>query len=342
MTDRTDASAKFVAKSGFGGAARVPISGDASNRKYDRLTQGRESVILMDAPPDKGEDVRPFIRIAQHLRDIGLSAPRILAADTEQGFLILEDLGDDLFARVLAHNGSAADLEMRLYSGAIDVLNALHQAPVPRSVERYTSALMTEVAALAFDWYLLAAHGANPDARADFASAMRPLLDAVDATPDVLILRDYHAENLLWLSDRDGVAQVGLLDFQDAMAGHPAYDLVSLLQDARRDVPAVIERDMIDRFCTISGRERTGFEVAYHVLGAQRNLRILGVFARLCVRDGKVHYPDLIPRVWGHLVRDLAHPALATIAPLVLDVLPEPTPDTLDRIKSQCGTYRKA
>jgi len=154
---------------------------------------------------------------------------------------------------------------------------------------------------------------------------------AADAT--VVIQRDYHAENLLWLPDRDGVARVGLLDFQDAMLGHPAYDLVSLLQDARRDVPAEIELSMTRRFIDRSGVDEHGFRTAYAVLGVQRNLRILGVFARLSLDYGKPHYVDLIPRVWAHLRRGVDHPAMAPVADLLLQTLPLPTADNLNRLK---------
>ncbi|GGM08148.1 aminoglycoside phosphotransferase [Pseudooceanicola nanhaiensis] len=337
MTDRDEACARFLAAQGHAETPRHPVSGDASNRRYERLGTGAGSVILMDAPPDKGEDVRPFIRIAAHLRTAGLAAPEIRAADEEQGFLLLEDLGDDLFARVLAPLSGAAleEAEMRLYSGAIDVLAALHKVPLPEGVAPYDAAVMTDMAALAFDWYLAGTDGTDPDARAAFHAAMRAELDTLDA-PSVLILRDYHAENLLWMPGRTGLARIGLLDFQDAMAGHPAYDLVSLLQDARRDVSPGLETQMIARYCAATGTEAEAFTRAYHLLGLQRNLRITGVFARLCLRDGKRHYPDLIPRVWGHVLKDLARPELAHLAPLVTGVLPEPTAERLQSLKDQC------
>jgi hypothetical protein len=154
----------------------------------------------------------------------------------------------------------------------------------------------------------------------------------------VLALRDFHAENLVWLPDRAGVARVGLLDFQDAEAGHPAYDLVSLLKDARRDLAPGLEQEMIDRFLSRTGCDPERFAAAYAALGAQRNLRILGVFARLSMHFGKPHYVDLIPRVWAHLTASLRHPALAPLARRVADDLPEPTPDILASLKEQCAT----
>ncbi|KPP86547.1 MAG: phosphotransferase family protein [Rhodobacteraceae bacterium HLUCCO07] len=336
MPSRDALAAGFLARTDWADASIAPLAGDASNRRYLRLTHPAHGpAVLMDAPPEKGEDVRPFTRIARHLSSFGLSAPTILAEDETNGFLLLEDLGDDLFARVIPRDPA---LERPLYEAATDVLLALRDAPLPSGLAPYSPELMTELAALAFDWYLAHSRRPDPAGRAGFLAAFRPLLEHHVAEQSTLIQRDYHAENLLWLPSRHGPARVGLLDFQDAMTGHPAYDLVSLLQDARRDVPPEIEQAMIARYITASGADRDAFDTAYHLLGTQRNLRILGVFARLCLRDGKAHYVDLIPRVWGLLQRDLAHPALAPVAPLVRRALPEPTPDTLRTIKDKCAT----
>lgn len=332
MPDRDTLAKNFLARSGFAGATRRVLAGDASNRRYDRLTN--PEAVLMDAPPEKGEDVRPFVQIARHLVGLGLSAPRILAQDEEAGFLLLEDLGDDLFARVIPAQPS---LEETLYTAATDLLVALHKHGAPEGLPTYTPTLMAELAALSFDWYLPAALGQRNDmAKTTFQAEIETVLGTYAVGAQVLIQRDYHAENLLWLPHRSGVARVGLLDFQDAMAGHPAYDLVSLLEDARRDVPAPLQDAMIMRYLALTGLPEVPFRAAYAALGAQRNLRILGVFARLCIRDGKPQYTDLIPRVWGHLQRDLTHPALAQLRSLVLAHLPAPTPATCQRIKDQC------
>ncbi|QGY00164.1 aminoglycoside phosphotransferase [Roseovarius faecimaris] len=339
MPDRDAAIAAFVEDAGWSDATLAPLAGDASNRRYLRLTRdappGR--AVLMDAPSDKGEDVRPFIAIATYLARAGFSAPVIYAADEGQGFLLLEDLGDDLFARVIP---SEPELENSLYSCATDVLVRLHDTPPPDGLATYSISVMTEMAALSYDWYRTASLGPDDAARARFARAMGACLTAQAPEQDVLIQRDYHSENLLWLSGREGVARVGLLDFQDAMLGHRAYDLVSLLQDARRDVPPEIERAMIARYCTATGQDKDRFDAAYHALGAQRNLRILGVFARLCLRDGKAHYVDLIPRVWGLLLRDLAHPALEELRRIVLSDLPPPGADLCKDLKDKCATLR--
>ncbi|MEI4260731.1 aminoglycoside phosphotransferase family protein [Roseovarius sp. D0-M9] len=330
MTDRDILAARFLDGTDWRGADLSPLAGDASNRRYMRLSRADGSAVLMDAPPERGEDVRPFAAIARHLSGMGLSAPQILAEDSAQGFLLLEDLGDDLFARVIP---SAPASEAELYTAATDVLVHLHAQPLPPGLQAYDPALMADMSALAFEWY------ANDNSSVGRAAAHGAILAALTqhASDDsVLIQRDYHAENLLWLPDRLGIARVGLLDFQDAMRGHPAYDLVSLLQDARRDVPEDIERAMVEHYVSRANVDAAAFDAAYHVLGAQRNLRIIGVFARLCLRDGKAHYIDLIPRVWALLERDLAHPALAHLAPLVLGVLPTPTPEFLKDLKARC------
>ncbi len=337
MTDRAGLQQAFIAQTDWADALIAPLAGDASNRRYLRLTRAvtGETTVLMDAPPEKGEDVCPFLRIARYLTGLGLSAPRILAEDEGNGFLILEDLGDALFARVIPVDPA---LELPLYSAATDLLAELHRHTPPSDLATYSPKVMADMAALAFDWYLVGATGDVGTERDEFHAAIKTALATHANETHVLIQRDYHAENLLWLPDRAGVARVGLLDFQDAMLGHPAYDLVSVLQDARRDVPREVEQSMIDHYINATGADPARFRTAYHCLGAQRNLRILGVFARLCIRDGKAHYVDLIPRVWAHLERDLSHPAMAPVAAIIHAVLPPPTPTILQRLKNQCAS----
>ena len=336
MIDRQAAMSEFLDTTQWSNAQRVTVAGDASNRRYDRLTHvDGATAILMDAPPEKGEDIRPFVKIAQHLDAIGLNAPRIYAQDEYQGFLILEDLGDDLFARVLE---VSPHLEAPLYEAAVDVLTHLHKAPCP-PLTPYNAEVMTQMAALAYGWYVLGSTGQiHPAKTTAFSTKFSELLTPLESAPQVLIQRDYHAENLLWMPKRDGVKKVGLLDFQDAMLGHPAYDLVSVLQDARRDVSPAVQSQMKARYITKNNLEADEFETAYALLGAQRNLRILGVFARLCMRDGKAHYVDLIPRVWSHIETNLAHPALSSIAEMVLNDLPFPDETILAKLKSKCAT----
>lgn len=325
--DRRGASAQFLADNGWHTDTRIRIAGDASNRAYDRLTRpnGR-TAILMDAPPETGEDVRPFIRMATYLRQNGLSAPDILAADETAGFLLLEDLGDALFADLMNNDPT---LQSKLYKASVDVLIALHGAE-PLPLPACDAAWLTEMTEPLFDWYL-------PEPAADlrhaFKEAFAPFAGLLAAEPSVTILRDYHAQNLLWLPDRAGVAKVGILDFQDALDGHRAYDLVSILQDARRDVPVSIEADVLKYFLEHADVDPDGFRRAYAVLGVQRNLRILGIFARLAKRDGKPSYVDLVPRVWNYVKRNLAHPDLVPLAN-VLEPMPAPTPAFLEQLKS--------
>lgn len=334
MADRIQA---FLAEAGWGDAKRAALAGDASNRRYERLNRSGGSTVLMVAPPEKGEDVRPFIAITRHLRRAGLSAPEIFAADEAVGLLLLEDLGDDLFARVLARGAAP---ERLLYTCATDLLVELHRHAPPADLAAYDSTTMAKLAALALDWYLPGATGAPcpDDHKAVFLGEIETALSFEADRSPVLIQRDYHAENLIWLPQRTGVRRVGLLDYQDAMLGHPAYDLVSLLQDARRDVPTGLQDDMIAHYLTRTGLEETPFRTAYAALGAQRNLRILGVFARLSLHFGKPAYTALIPRVWAHLQADLAHPALGGLRAVLDPLLPPPDADVLQRIKDQCGT----
>lgn len=334
MTDRRALSETFLARAGWGSAQRSFLAGDASDRSYDRLRHGGQSAVLMDAPPGKGDDPADFVAMARHLTGLGLSAPAILAEDLEQGFLLLEDLGDGIFARVIAQDPL---LEQPLYAAACDVLLHLHSAPPPHGLPDLSAQDWAEAAAFVLDWYCWGITDERIDSR-DFIACLRDLLACHADGPRIVILRDYHVENLLWLPERQGLARVGLLDFQLAQMGQPAYDLVSLLQDARRDVAIETEATICARFRTATGQTEAEFGAAYAVLGTQRALRILGIFARLCLHGGKPGYLRLIPRVWQQLRRNLAHPALAPLAPLCARLLPDPTPEALARISAKCPT----
>jgi hypothetical protein len=316
----------FLAAAGWGKARREHLAGDASFRRYERIFMGDQQAVLMDAPPPH-EDVRPFMAVTRYLEAAKFSAPHIISADIAAGFLLLEDLGDDRYSRVMARE---AALERPLYEAAVDLLVKLHGVTPERhlplgtahhSLPLYDEGLLLREAGLFTGWYLPALYNA-PVAAAEkrrFDTAWRGVFSKLDAAHPVLVLRDYHADNLMWLPGREGGAKVGLLDYQDAVIGHAAYDLVSLLQDARRDVAPALEQAMIERYLEGSkaaGRPLDGetFRTAYAILGAQRNTKIIGIFMRLCVRDGKASYLGMIPRVWALLVRDLAHPALAAVA----------------------------
>lgn len=334
---RHAARTAFVANAGWGAAQISHLAGDASNRTYYRLiAKDGARAVLMDAPPDKGEDTKPFVKIAQYLTANGLSAPKVFQIDDTAGFLLIEDLGDRLFAREMAADPA---VQLPLYRAAADVLTHLHATPPP-PLEKYSSEITVPLAALAYDWYQSGATDAIDDTSKDlFLNAFRPIIAPYDAALNMMIQRDYHAENLLWLPDRHGIKRVGLLDFQGAVQGHVAYDLMSVLQDARRDVPPEVAKAVRTYFIAQNNHDPDDFDAAYAGFGLQRNLRILGVFARLCLRDGKASYVDLMPRVWGHVQTNLRHPALADMAPMILNDLPAPTPAVCARLKEKSGQW---
>ncbi|MDR7124510.1 phosphotransferase [Pseudotabrizicola sp. 4114] len=334
MGDRKTLSRAFLAAHGWDEADRCFLAGDASDRSYDRLTRAGETAVLMDAPPGTGDDPATFVAIALHLRGIGLSAPRLLAQDLEHGFLLIEDLGDALFARVLE---TAPEREAALYRAAADVLAHLHAHPAPDGLPDLTAEDWAKAAAFALDWYAFGATGHRPETAGFVAALTEALLRHADG-PRVMILRDYHAENLLDLPGRQGVAAVGLLDFQLAQMGQPGYDLVSLLQDARRDVSADVASRITAHFAGTTGRDLAAFQASCAVLGAQRSLRILGIFARLCLVGGKPGYLRMIPRVWAQLQDSLAHPALSELLAVCAPLLPAPTPAILQTIGDKCAT----
>ena len=299
---------QFLASHGWAGAEIRPLAGDASFRRYFRIIDGERRAVLMDAPPPH-EDPRPFIAAAEWLVQAGLSAPRILARDLEQGLLLIDDFGDTRLRETL---DVTPERETELYTLAVDLLVHLHRQPAmpglrPHGLDQWLDELQ-----LFPQWYCPTL-GLDVDASA-YDEAWRTVLSRVagDGLGPVTVLRDFHAENIMLVDGQQDVRHFGLLDFQDAVVGHPAYDLASVLEDARRDVTPSVERAMLDRYksAVADGEE---FESAYWVLAAQRNTRILGVFTRLWKRDEKPHYTGFQPRMWGLLERDLQHPALAPV-----------------------------
>ena len=302
------AAPDFLAAHGWAGAEIRPLAGDASFRRYFRVHRGADTAVLMDAPPEH-EDIGPFLTVAGHLLDRGFSPPRPLAIDRVHGLLLLEDFGDERVAPLLMRE---PDRERGIYETAVDILARIAGQPAPDDIPPYDEAAMIREVGLFADWYLPAV-GLKIDSEG-YYEAWRQVWGDVLSTAEqgpVLVLRDYHADNLMVLNGRHGL---GILDFQDALAGHPAYDLVSLLQDARRDVAPALEEEMLKRYyeaAHVGDRER--FRAHYEILGAQRNTKILGIFTRLWKRDGKPHYLPFQPRVWAYLERNLAHPALAPV-----------------------------
>jgi aminoglycoside/choline kinase family phosphotransferase len=307
----------FLAKHGWEGAEIRPLAGDASFRRYFRIHRNRQTAVLMDAPPEH-EDIGPFLRVAGHLLDRGFSPPRPLAIDRERGLLLLEDFGDE---RVGPYLNDRPDREREIYDSAVSILARMADQPAPEDIPPYDDAAMTREVMLFPDWYAPALDLDVDGARylPAWREAWADVLSIVENNP-VMVLRDYHADNLMVIPGRE---ELGLLDFQDALAGHAAYDLVSLLQDARREVSTALEEAMIDRYCELANvADRDLFRAHYEVLGAQRNTKILGIFTRLWKRDGKPHYLPLQPRVWGYLERNLAHPALAPVRAWFEDNVP--------------------
>lgn len=329
----------------WSGASITYLQGDASTRSYARLARGGRTALLMDAPrqPD-GPPIRDgksysqiahlaedmvcaFVAIAGPLRAAGLSAPEVLAEDLGNGLLLVEDLGDRLFGAEVA----AGTPKSLLWRAAVDTLVHLRRVPVPtvlslpdgthyRLPRRDRSAFEIEIELL-LDWLWpeLKGESAPQAARAEFHVIWQPVLDRLLALPGGWFLRDYHSPNIIWLPERDGVARIGILDFQDALHEHSAFDLVSLLQDARVDVPPELENELFSYYCgQVEAQDpafdRTQFSCAYADFGAQRNTRLLGLWARLLRRDGKAHYMAHLPRTWGYLERNLRHVTLAPLA----------------------------
>jgi aminoglycoside/choline kinase family phosphotransferase len=303
MSDLPQGIDRFLAQAGWSDAAIEPIPGDASFRRYFRLRRGDESAMLMHAPPPE-EDPVPFLKVADWLSAHGMRGPAILGHDAAQGWVLTEDFGNDRMKEWIEANPEA---ETSAYAKAIDAVARLHSLP-PGPFPPYDLATYQREAGLFTEWFCPAA-GIDVDStgyRAAWGSVLAPVL--AEQQPGVTVLRDYHAENIMMLP-----GEQGLIDFQDALVGHPAYDLVSLLQDARRDVSPELEAQMLEAYRAATNPV---WDVAgsYAVLGAQRNAKIVGIFTRLWKRDAKPKYLAMIPRVWEAMERDMAHPALAPVA----------------------------
>ncbi|HSS12448.1 MAG TPA: phosphotransferase [Rhizomicrobium sp.] len=358
MSDRRIAMTEFLARSGWGDATVTPLPCDASTRSYARLVMDGRKAMLMDqpqvaegatAPAGASEEVRRalgynavarlagadcarFAAAAGWLRAHGLAAPDVYAADAVQGFVILEDLGDALFAEVLANGGD----ETKLYEAAVEVLARIHanDAPAALSSDKplfdYDQTALLAETDLLTEWFLPLALGraATEDETEEHRRLWRTAFAGIDGGRRVFVHRDYHAQNLLWLPERDGVARVGLIDFQDAVAGSAAYDLISLTEDARRDVsPALAEAATRHYLAAMKAQgspvDEARFRHEMAVMAAQRNAKIVGIFARLYKRDGKARYLAFLPRVWSYLERDLTHPALAGLKAWYDRVIPK-------------------
>ena len=347
MSDRDAEIKRFLGAAGWASANIESFPGDASSRRYFRLTRGDELAVLMDAPrgaetpaePDgasvvdrkalgynalarlAGPEPAAFACLSNELVIRGFSAPKIIAADLDLGLLLLEDFGQTVYAKVIE---ASPEMEAPLYAAAVECLAEIYRSSFPAQmhyrnaswrVRSYDEAALLTETHLFLDWYA-ADKGADisAPARADWDDIWKQLFSALGAHAPGLALRDFHAENLFWLPERTSVARVGLIDFQDGLFVHPAYDLVSFLEDARRDVALDLVDPLISQFVEQAKlSDEAAFRRAYAVLGAQRNAKILGIFVRLAERDGKPSYRDLIPRVHAHFVKNLSG---AEFAPL--------------------------
>ena len=347
--DREQQRVAFLDAAGLGDAVRAPLPGDASTRRYERLTPSSgPSLMLMDQPPAaesapcdpvwsserrKAEGwnavarlsagrIEAFAAVAARLRAVGLSAPEIVALDAPAGLAVLEDFGDALFARVIEDGQD----ETPLYLAAVEALAALHEAPTPETLTGpagdwpllvYDETALQGGADLFVEWLprLDPALDFDAAALADWHAAWAPVVAEGAAGATVMAHRDYHAENLIWLPERSGPARVGMIDFQDAVRAHPSWDLHSLLQDARRDVPPALEALALERYFALRPSvDRPAFMRTYAGLAALNEARILGVFARLIARDGKPRYRRFMPRMWAHLNANLKAPGLEAVA----------------------------
>ena len=354
MSDRQD----FLRRAGWADAEIAPLPGDASTRHYARLHQNGRRAMLMDqpqaaemaiAPPDAdestrralgynavarlaGADCRRFTAVAEYLRARGLGAPAIHAADHSHGWLVLEDFGDTLFTDVLTQGVS----EEELYKAAVEVLAKLHQEPAPELLApglplfAYDEVALIAETDLMLEWFLPLALGrkATEAEYREHRALWRAALNAIADSEPVFVHRDYHAQNLMWLPQRSGLARIGLIDFQDAVAGGRAYDLISLVEDARRDVSPELAEIATTHYLEAmraqgTPLDETHFRGEMAVMAAQRNVKIVGIFARLYVRDGKRRYLSFLPRVWTYLERDLSHPLLADLRAWYDRVIPQ-------------------
>ena len=327
MSVRNEIKTDFLNKQKLGPIDIIKLKNDASFRSYERIITSNGSFILMDAPPEK-EQTLPFIKVANFLRDSDLSAPEIIAQDSNNGFLLLEDFGNESFNNIFSGKSSLSNeiSEDRIYEKAIDALIYLHKLPSPSiALSNYDDVTLLKESNLFLDWYVSILNGEtlSKDTQEEFNLILKHLLSLSKLFPNVVVLRDYHADNLIWLNERIAHRKVGLLDFQDAVIGSPIYDLVSLLEDARRDVSPALADAMIKRYLqAFPNYSRKDFNTAYAILGLQRNLKIVGIFARQAAKHKNPSYLSMLPRVWRYIHNDLKHPLLLPFKQWLTKVVP--------------------
>ena len=319
MTKREEKIGELLRKNNLLCATIEKIKSDASNRKYLRLIQGKKTVILMDSNPKKNEPINNFIYFTNFLRKHNFSAPKIYDSDIPNGLLLLEDLGKKNFADVLKVRPK---IESNIYKEAVNQLIKMQSNQIPKLAKSYSIEILIKEALLFTKWYLGEMNSSKLST--EFVSLLMPLMEKIVQKSTTLVLRDFHAENLIWMQNRKSFRRVGLLDYQDALIGHPAYDIASLLKDARRDVSVELRDRMTDYYLEKTNHNKDLFLRDYSILSAQRNLKIIGIFSRLSIRDNKNDYMKLIPRVWRNLENDFIHPDLTNLSVFINSVAPYP------------------
>jgi len=315
MTDRNALIRSFLAGTPWENWSQKPLAGDASSRRYIRLSNGDNSAILMDADPSTGQSTTTFSNIGEWLSNQGLKAPKTLRHDPDSGFLLIEDLGNTDFAQHLIRAPEQATL---LYTTATDILVQLDRATPPSSgLTQMTPKIGGEMLNITAEWY-------GDPTQTQISNEMSDHLERFCPVADKVALRDFHAENMIWRPDENGTDRIGLLDYQDAFLAPRGYDLVSMLRDVRRVVDPNIARTMTAHFITKTNADPEKTAAALACLAVQRNLRILGVFARLALRDGKARYVKMIPHIWSMIDEDLQHSSLKTLQKCVEQTLPTP------------------
>ena len=327
MTKREEQIKELLQKNDLLCAPTEKITSDASNRKYLRLTKGNKTVILMDSNPEENEPVNNFIYFTNFLRKHHFSAPKIYDSDIPNGLLLLEDLGARNFADILK---VTPKVETNIYKEAVNQLIMIQSKETPKQAKPYSTEILIEEALLFTEWYLGEVNSSRLSNQ--FTSLLTPLLKKINKTKPTLVLRDFHAENLIWINSRKNFKRVGLLDYQDALIGHPAYDIASLLKDARRDVSIEVRDIMTNHYLEKTKHNKDLFLRDYSILSAQRNLKIIGIFSRLSIRDKKNNYIKLIPRVWKNLENDFIHPDLENLSKFINSVAPYPNVNILKNL----------
>lgn len=314
LTDRTDIIARFLGGTLWADWSRAPLAGDASARRYERISNGHETAILMDADPKTGQKTRPFAEIGTWLNANGFSTPKTFLHDEAAGLMLIEDLGYTDFAKHLIHHATEAEA---LYAAATDVLIELDALAPPEGLTAMTPKIGGDMVAISPEWY-------GDPSQTQITDEMAEHLDRLCPIADTPALRDFHAENLIWRPDLAGLNRVGLLDYQDAFVAPRGYDLVSLLRDVRRRVDPTLVQKMTVQFATATQINLDTFDAAFACLAAQRNLRILGVFARLALKDDKPKYVTMIPHIWSMIAKDVQHPKLKKLQKCLYQTLPSP------------------